>query len=309
MKPQYAAAVLAVAFCWTPAKIRGESLTLDCDAGGSITRALADLKAGDILVVSGTCTESVVIPPEAVGITITGQGKATIRHPTGGAAVGSAAHVIYVRGRAITITGFTLTGGNDGIHLSGPAHAVIEGNVIAHNRGRGVHLDKGSVAQIANNTIEDNASHGINIAEQSHARIGFLIPPDEQLAPNTIRGNGGDGVHLERGATAWIVGNTIVGNAGNGVAVDRNSQADVVGNSISRNHGDGILATHNSGVNLMSERTPRREGPNQTEPNAKNAGAGIRCSIGGYVAGPAGSLTGNRGSKIIDAMCVDRIDR
>jgi nitrous oxidase accessory protein NosD len=304
-----AAAVLVVLICGAGRTLQSESVSVDCDAGGSITKALAGLHAGDTLIVTGTCAESVVVPPEAVGITITGQGKATIRHPTGGEATGSAAHVIYVRGRAITITGFTVTGGNDGIHLSGPAHAVIDHNVIVQNRGRAIHLDKGSVAQITNNTIENNASHGINVAEQSHARIGFLIPPDEKLAPNIIRGNGGDGVHIERGATAWIVGNTIVGNAGNGVALDRNSQADVVGNAISRNVGDGIVATHNSGVNLMSERTPRREGPNQTEPNAKNGGVGIRCSVGGYVAGPAGTLTGSRGSKSIDTTCVDRIDR
>src|SRR5688572_24113237 len=85
-----AAGLLAVLFCSTPERIQPERASVDCDAGASITTAIAGLKAGDTLVVSGTCAETVVVPPETVGITIAGQGKATIRHPTGGNAVGSA---------------------------------------------------------------------------------------------------------------------------------------------------------------------------------------------------------------------------
>lgn len=285
------------------------TVSIDCDTGASVSQAISALKPGDTLVVSGTCKESVLIPPEAVGITLTGQGKATIEHP-GGATVGPAAHGVYVRGRVITITGFTVRGGADGIHLSGPAHAVIDGNVVIDNSGRGIHLDKGSVAQIVGNTIRDNGAEGINVTEQSYARIGFLIPPDERPRANTLRNNRGDAIRVERGSHAWIVGNTMVRNAGSGVVVDRSSQADVMGNAIAGNVGDGIAVTHNSGVNFTSEGTTRRERANQTDPAEKNGGAGVRCSIGGYVAGPVGTLTGTRGAKEIDRSCVDRtIDR
>jgi parallel beta-helix repeat protein len=281
------------------------TISIDCDTGASITKAISGLKTGDTLVVSGTCRESVLIPPDAVGITLDGQGKATIQH-LGGVASGPAAHGIYVRGRAITITGFTVKGAVDGIHLSGPAHAVIDGNVVLENRDRGIHVDKGSIAQIARNTVRNNGGAGINVTEQSYARIGFLIPPDERPRPNTIQNNGGSGIHVDRGSNAWIVGNTISRNAGAGVTVDRNSHADVVGNAITGNGGDGIAVTHNSGVNFASEGTARREGPNETDSADRNGSAGVRCSVGGYVRGPLGTLTGKRGAKEIDRTCVDR---
>jgi len=104
-----------------------------------------------------------------------------------------------------------------------------------------------------------------------------------------------------------IVGNTIVSNNGPGVAIDRGSEADVVANTINGNRGDGIVATHNSGVNLQSPGSPRGDGPNRTDPALKNRGVGVRCSVGGYVDGPLGSLTGMLGAKQFDNTCIDRL--
>lgn len=280
--------------------VEAATVTVDCDAGGSIGATLGSLKAGDTLAVSGTCRESVVIAAEVSRIALDGQTKATI-HGTG-----PTADTIHVQGRNITIRGFTLTGGRDGIHLSGPASVVIDGNVIQGN-GRGIHLDKGSIGRIINNTVQNNRGVGINLIENSYARIGFLIPPDTALRPNRIQHNQGHGINVGRTSSAWIVGNTIANNRGSGVVVDRNSQADVVGNTIQGNGGDGISASHNSSLNLMSESTSRREGPNQTDPAMKNGAVGIRCSIGGYVVGPLGTLLGSEGAKQFDNTCVDRL--
>lgn len=280
---------------------------VDCDAGSTIGAALGRATPGDSIIVSGTCTESVFVPAELVRITLDGQRQATIRHPGSGARAGPASHTVFIRGRAITISGFRITGGEDGIHLSGPAHAVIDRNVITQNRGRGIHVDKSSVAQIVDNTIADNGAVGIQITEHSYARIGFLIPPDEIVRPNTIQNNDGGGILVERVSSAWIVGNTIAVNKGHGIAIDRGSEADIVANIINGNSGDAIDVSHNSGVNLQSKGSPRREGPNRTDPTMRNGGVGIRCSIGGYVDGPLGTLTGVKGAKEFDGTCIDRL--
>jgi parallel beta-helix repeat protein len=298
----------ALACIWLTTSLSGPArITVDCDAGGRIGDKLGSAHPGDTLLVSGTCKENVVIPAELVRITLDGRRKATIQHPGGSATSGAARHTVFIRGKGITITGFRITGGDDGIHLSGPAQAVIDGNVISRNRGRGVHIDKASVAQLVNNTISDNGGVGINVTEQSYARIGFLIPPDTMLRPNTIQNNGGGGIRVERSSSAWIVGNRIGGNTGPGVAIDRGSEADVVGNSIDGNQGDGIVVTHNSGVNLQSQGSSRREGPNRTDAAGKNRGVGIKCMIGGYVDGPLGTLTGMLGAKQFDSTCIDRL--
>jgi parallel beta-helix repeat protein len=123
------------------------------------------------------------------------------------------------------------------------------------------------------------------------------------LSPNTIRNNGGAGINIERSSEAWIVGNTIADNKGSGIAVHRNAHADVMGNVINANGGDAITASYNAGVNLRSE--PRKDGPNQTA--QENGGVGIRCTTGGFVDGPPGTLGGKQGAKAIEHGCVDRV--
>jgi len=275
--------------------------TVDCSAGEKIQDKIAAARPGDIIQVSGNCGENVAIPSEVVRITIDGQGKTVIQAPPKGDG-------FFIRGREITIKGFTITGGRDGIHLSGVAagaSANIVENTIRKTGRHGIHLDHSSVGRIAGNTIEDVHTCGIDVAESSVARVGYLLRPLGH-GPNTIRNSGEHGISVNRGSSARIVGNTIANNKGSGVFVTRNSQADIFGNSISGNAGDGITASHNAGVNLGNEDRLFDLGPNRTDAGSKNAGFGLSGSVGGYADGPAGTLAGARGAKAIDGSCVDR---
>ena len=276
--------------------------TVDCSAGEKIQDKIAAARPGDIIQVSGNCGENVAIPSEVVRITIDGQGKTVIQAPPKGDG-------FFIRGREITIKGFTITGGRDGIHLSGVAagaSANIVENTIRNTGRHGIHLDHSSVGRIAGNTIEDVHTCGIDVAESSVARVGYLLRPLGH-GPNTIRNSGEHGISVNRGSSARIVGNTIANNKGSGVFVTRNSQADIFGNSISGNAGDGITASHNAGVNLGNEDRLFDLGPNRTDAGSKNAGFGLSGSVGGYADGPAGTLAGARGAKAIDGSCVDRV--
>jgi parallel beta-helix repeat protein len=276
--------------------------TVDCNAGEKIQDKLAVAKPGDTIQVSGACSENVSIFSEVVRIILDGQGKTAIQAPPKGDG-------FIIRGREITVKGFTITGGRDGIHLSGVAagaSANIVGNTIRTTGRHGIHLDHSSVGRIAGNTIEDVHASGIDVAEGSVARIGYLLRPLGHGA-NTIRNAGGHGIAVTRGSSARIVGNAIENNKGSGVFVTRNSQADIFGNSISGNAGNGITASHNAGVNLDNEDQLFNLGPNQTDPGSKNAGAGLSGSVGGYADGPMGTLDGVRGAKEMDGTCIDRL--
>jgi parallel beta-helix repeat protein len=203
------------------------------------------------------------------------------------------------------IKGITVVGGLDGIHLSGPASAELDGNVVVKAARAGIHIDKGSVVRVLNTTVQQSGAMGIDITGASYAYIGVRIPRLPALSPNTIRNNAGPGVNIERSSGAWIVGNTISDNKGSGILVHRNSQADVMANVINANGGDGITASYSGGVNLKSE--PRNDGPNQTA--QENGGVAIRCTTGGYVEGPLGTLAGKQGAKAIEHGCVDRLER
>jgi parallel beta-helix repeat protein len=83
-------------------------------------------------------------------------------------------------------------------------------------------------------------------------RIG--ITNSDQYAGNTISNNGGDGIHLQYGATALTGGNTISGNGTDpstlidrsGIALFHATAAIVGDNKITGNHGAGIIARSSS---------------------------------------------------------------
>ena len=279
--------------------------TVDCDAGGKIAPVLANARAGDTVAVSGLCKESVLFTPAMSGITLDGQGKATLQGPPHDVLPTKASDfTVFILARDVRITGFTIIGGSHAIHLSGPATVVIDKNVIRQSGGA-IHLDKGSIGTIFDNIIEDNRGYGINLIENSYARIGFRIPTLPKPQPNVIRNNDGPGVIVGRWSSAWwVVGNQITNNKGHGVIVDRQSQADVQANEISGNGGDGIRVSHGSGVNFDSEGSDMViKEPNRTK--TANAGAGVRCEVGGYVSGSLGSLKGKTGSRETAKGCVD----
>ena len=288
-------------FCVSVLSVQAATVSVDCDAGAAIMSALGSLKPGDTVLVSSTCKEQANVLREIVRVTLDGQKKSTIQHPGGQA---TSPHAVYIRGKEMTIKGFTVTGGLDGIHLSGPASAVIDGNLVVKNAGCGIHIDKGSIARILNTTVQGSGGIGIDVTGASYAYIGVFSARVQQLSPNIIRNNGGPSINIERTSGAWIVGNTSSSNNESGIVVHRNAQADVIAITINANGGDAITVGYNSGVNLISE--PRRDGPNLTTLGQPNGGAAVRCATGGYVDGPVGTLAGARGLKSFDSGCVDR---
>jgi parallel beta-helix repeat protein len=295
-------AAFLASLCFSALPTNAATVSVNCDAGNTITAALANVKPGDTVLVSGTCNEQVSFNPELVRITLDGQKKTTIQHPGKGAA---SPHTVFIKGNDIFIKGITVIRGLDGIHLSGPASAEIDGAVVMKTARAGVHIDKGSIARILNTTVQDSGAMGIDITGASYAYIGVRIPRIPALSPVTVRNSGGPGINIERSSGAWIVGNTISNNKGGGIEVHRNSHADVMANVIDANGGDAITASFGSGINLRSE--PRRDGPNQTA--QENGGVGIRCTTGGFVDGPQGTLSGKQGAKAIEHGCVDRVER
>jgi parallel beta-helix repeat protein len=282
--------------------------TVDCDAGGSLARAVSAATTGDTLVVRGTCEESVHVPRTIRHLTITGEDGATVVGPEATAApTGPSAFTFFVEGEGVTLQNLEIRGGFHAVHLSGPSSATIVGNTITKSAGA-IHLDKGSTAQIAGNTITGNVGYGINVQEDSYARIGFTAPT-RGLVPNVVSGNEGDGIRIDRWSSAWVSGNEITGNGGTGVLVDRQSRAEVADNTIESNARDGIRVRTGSGVLLTPEgaESPTTVAGNRTAKGSPNRGAGLRCEADGYVSGDLGGLRGTQRAHVVDHSCTGEV--
>ncbi len=90
--------------------IKGEAATLSVDCStASLQTAFHTASPGHTLSVTGSCRSSLNILEEVQRITLDGQGKTTIN------GTDATKDSIAVRGKGITVKGFTITGGRDGI--------------------------------------------------------------------------------------------------------------------------------------------------------------------------------------------------
>lgn len=282
---------------------RGDSLQAVFSSAGHGTTTRLLRRPGGVVLVSGTCHENVEVTEAFDGMTLEGQGTATINGPD------PARDTLRLIGVTnFTVRGFTITGGRDGINLRGVQMVSVQRNTIRAGRD-GIQVHRGSFALITDNSLQ-NGRDGIVVHESSAARIGFATSTAADPSPNWIDSNGRHGILVSRSSTARIAGNIITNNgtsgAGSGIRVDRVSQADIASNQIELNREDGIRVIQNSGVNLGAAATGHfLEVVNST--GVPNVGFGIRGQIGGYAVGGLGTLIGTAGAKnFTDPTSIDR---
>jgi parallel beta-helix repeat protein len=267
-------------------------------ATSSLQSAINAAQTGSPLTVIGTCNENVLVDNDKIRVFFDGNGVATIHgtDPTKPA--------LDIRGKAIFIGGFTVTGAGDGIVVQRGSNVVLDGNVVENTGGSGIVVNQLAFAVVTNNTIRNNAEDGIVVADSASAHIGFNNDSEMVASPNVIQGNGGFGVVVGRSASARIIGNTISENTEGGVMVVRKSHADIASNTMNGNSGDGVLVSDNSTVSLGEDSgSTIYDLPNST--NMNNNGFGIRCLAGGVADGRRGTLNGASGAQSFASSCID----
>jgi parallel beta helix pectate lyase-like protein len=241
---------------------KDRTVTVDCAAGDTVARALTrgDERKSLTILISGTCSESVVINRSDVKLAAAAPG-ATISGPD------PALDTIRVTGSRMTIDGITVTGGRNGVTADGAAGLIVQ-NALVKGTGRsginyahgasgivdtatvtgnardGVAIDAAS-GTVINSQVSQNARMGVGVFNGGAARIG--IDNFNNAAGNVITANAANGVHIVFGSTALVAANQVMGNGtnpggfgGNGVNIVSASADLIGGNTISGNVGAGI---------------------------------------------------------------------
>ena len=268
--------VLTAIICLFHSPAGAITTNVDCSTG-TLQSAIDNATSGDVLMVTGTCNENIILKKS--GLTLNGGGTGT----TTGAIIKAAVNtqpVVLVEAHD-TIEGFTIQGGAYGVSVWG-----------------------GSLAVIADNIIQNNTGSGVLVTDNSTALIGVFTTYDTTASPNTINSNG-YGIEVVRSSSARIIGNTISSNSGDGIWVSKVSQADISDNVIDLNLANGVEVSGNSLIKLGDDKNNIFGLPNYTY--TKNLAAGIACNIGGSVVGFEGSLNGVKGVLSADNTCVKSI--
>ncbi len=160
------------------------ALTINCDAGqaqgqgqgqgqGQTIQAAVDAAGdGDIIEVSGTCTEIVTITTD--GITVRG-GSGTLN---GGFIVDGAQRVVIDN---LTIDGSTSTGPVNGVLARNNAHVTVRNCTIENHARSGVNIRSTSSGLVEGNTIGNNTDYGVLV--DLGTVIGIVSPPRPSDTP------------------------------------------------------------------------------------------------------------------------------
>jgi len=248
---------------------RGALQKVNCQVGESVQNIIDKAKAGDVIVVSGSCNENLVIRKELHGITLDGRGTATIK------GLDSTRDTIRVRGKGITIRGFTITGGRYGINIDRGGRALIDSNIIERTGESAIVVRRNSSANIFGNTIQNNPGNGIQITSSSGVHIG-------------VSGSGGEGKFFP---------NTIIHNGGRGISVQRTSEALIAGNTISHNRFGAIYVSDNSRVHIGLPDAKVNLGANTIK---SNGGGGIWLRLASFARIVGNTISDNEGKDGIE---------
>ncbi len=274
-----------------PIAAHAATFTVACP-GQSIQSAVDQAQPGDIINVTGTCTENVVVRNEKSRFVIDGGNVATVQG-------GSTLPAFLIRGKGIQVNNFSIVGGLSGITVSRAANALFKHNDIRGAAANGIHVREMSYAALTGNTIHNNGGNGILVQEHSAANIGFNEIDSPVVDGNTVTNNTLSGISVVHHSTAWIVGNNTSSNGLYGVHVGRVSQANIADNTINANGESGILVDgvsvaqlgEDSGTNAVAA----FDAPNAT--TSANVKYGVVCAGGSFYGhlGGTNQLTGALG--------------
>ncbi len=238
-------------------------LGVNCNKHDSIRRALHVLarsnpQGPNTITVFGSCKENIVIQSMDRLTLITNKGASITDSSNASLAV-----VDIEDSHSVTVQGFIINGGAQGILCSTASVCYLTGNTLqGPDSGFGVNVVRGSRAFLESNVI------------QNWARGAFIDHSAEVFSSNdVIQGNGGSAIvvinrsyfesvnsHLDNngfgieagGSGVYIGGGTISGNSTDGIRVLAASEAIFQGPTITANGGFGVLVKDGSFAGFLA---------------------------------------------------------
>jgi len=229
MKASICRYILAVAVGFTlPTSLAfAGTRNVDCDAGGSIEKALrTGIGSADMLEIklTGACYEDLAI--NRLRVRILGDGDASI--------VGN----IRVLGpNDVLFRDLTITGPGGGLTVFNSRVRLIDVRITT-NEGPGIMLDEGGAIRMTRGEVSANAGPGV-----------FMTGSYAKLTDTRVIGNSGTGIGATGGSTLHIEGGAVSGNGVHGIDMMFSSSLSLWGTELSDNgivEGYGAHFSHGS---------------------------------------------------------------
>jgi len=251
-KARFFSFILLVASGAASQLAQAANLTVNCDNKETIHKAVKLLantnpQGPNTISVAGSCRENIVIQSMDRLTLITKKGASITDRSNGSLAV-----VDIEDSHSVTVQGFTIIGGGEGVNCGSASVCYLTGNTIQDGAGSGVGVGRGSHAFLESNVIQNyNGGRGATVDDGSQMfssndifqgnELGVVLGDGVYfVASNPSILNNGVGI-LAAASNLLIHGGTISGSTGNGMTMLGGSTvvfrdgATVIGNG-----GDGV---------------------------------------------------------------------
>jgi hypothetical protein len=237
------------------------TVKVDCNKKGSIGATLAHLTQtgntrGVTISVTGTCNENVLVQGFD-RLTLMTTSGATINDPSGGTNI----TVDIEDSRSVTLQGFTIDGGAQGVLCGNSSVCYVTGNTIESSLGNGVLVSAASSAVLSGNVVQNNGVRGMTVNLNSSANSnndifqgnagpgivanqGYVLTFTSVIQNNGS--NGRPGINAVSHSAIRLISSSVVGSGGAGVNVEGGSEATFEESSVTGNGGSGVVVSDSS---------------------------------------------------------------
>jgi hypothetical protein len=218
--------IFAMAFC---AYTQAANLKVNCNRTGALSTINGALKllnplGPNTVTVSGTCNENVVIQGFD-RLTLLATPGTSINDASGGIAF-----VLDISdSQRVTVQGFAINGGGEGVVCEGFSLCRLIGNTVQRSSDSGVTVVN-SRASLQGDVIQNNAADGLDVLQFA----------DVTTSGVTVQGNQSLGVRVAAHSTLVAHNTTAQSNADSGMSAVDNSTIILFGGTIRNNAGDGV---------------------------------------------------------------------
>jgi hypothetical protein len=186
----------------------------------------------------------------------------------------------------ITVTGFTINGGIDGIACFQYSVCFLNNNTVQNASDAGVVIGRGTLSDLTGTVIKGNVGHGLSVTNGANA----------VMISGTIEDNGGAGAFANNGSMLRFLPNdsnvpVLVLNNGIGGVLGTENATIILGFN-----GAAISGNNGSGVTVEDASVARVGPQNQITGNA-GAGIGLGESSFAFVVGNA-NVSGNTAGEV-----------
>jgi len=258
---------------------QAQTFTVDCTKGQTISAALerGDERKPLTLLVSGTCSENVVVTQDDV----------TLRSLPGGATIvgSSASGAITFRSSRVLMEGLAVRGGNVGVAVTGGSSVEIAGCDIRNATLSGINVVGSQSVTVRNSTVQNNGNMGLR-AQQS----------DVTVVDTRIEFNAQDGVQVARNSSVGVIGGVLAANGRYGATLMGGSEATLTDVLITGNGTNpGMSPIHKGGVSSTSASSLQITNSRIVD----NPGRGVVATLGTALGMSGVTITGSAAEGLI----------